>query len=416
MRTIQPLRLLAVSLAGLIVAQAALAGQAANPVIGRWDLTITDGDRKFPSWIEFWMDGETLKGAFCAEVGGAYDVGEVKLDDNKIVFRTRVAGIAEEAYFDYEVFVKGDTLTGGRAWKERKDTIEGVRFVPKVDPAGTWQINLADKLTAPSGAGTLLIKQADGKIKGQFTLGDLKDLPVEDTSLEGEMLKFSVAMSVPSGGGGQFADRYLFDGQIKGDVLEGRVMTSFGKQTTFKAERQREWAEPIALFNGKDLDGWQPLGDPNNFLWKVIDGVMVNDGYGANIVSVQKFKDFKFHIEFRVPQHGNSGVYLRGRYEVQVADSFGQEPSSGGCGGLYSRVTPSVNASKPPGEWQTFEGQIIGQYITVALNGTKIIDNHEIRGITGGALDSHEHEPGPIYLQGDHGKIEYRKLIITPVK
>jgi len=137
-------------------------------------------------------------------------------------------------------------------------------------------------------------------------------------------------------------------------------------------------------------------------------------GRSLNIASQQQFMDFNIRVEFRVPEHGNSGVYLRGRYEIQVADSFGQPASSEGCGGIYGRITPTVNASKPANEWQTLDATIVGQYVTVKHNGVTIIDNQELEGITGGAIDSAENRPGPIYLQGDHSKIEYRKIIVTP--
>ncbi len=122
------------------------------------------------------------------------------------------------------------------------------------------------------------------------------------------------------------------------------------------------------------------------------------------------------HIEFRFPPESNSGVYLRGRYEVQVMDSKGMEPQSGLFGGVYGFIAPSEMAAKAPGEWQYFDITLIGRMVTVVANGTQVICNREIPGITGGALDSNEEEPGPIYLQGDHGAIDYRNIIITPAK
>jgi hypothetical protein len=198
-------------------------------------------------------------------------------------------------------------------------------------------------------------------------------------------------------------------------VIEGTVTGMDGVDRKFTAERKVTWAEPIAVFNGKNLDGWKPLGDPAKSGWKAIDGVMVNTkGGSANIVTTSKFRDFKLHVEFKVPEGGNSGVYLRGRHEIQVADSAGKKPDWHGCGSIYSRIAPSENACKPASEWQTFDVTLLGNYVTVVHNGKTIIDNQEIEGITGGAIDSDEMAPGPIYLQGDHGEIAYRKIILTP--
>jgi 3-keto-disaccharide hydrolase len=196
--------------------------------------------------------------------------------------------------------------------------------------------------------------------------------------------------------------------------MEGTV-TIRGKTRKFTAERRREWGNPFDLFNGKDLTGWKPLGDAKKSKWKAEGGVLVNTGRGCNLETEKTFRDFKLHVEFRVPKHSNSGVYLRGRYEVQVEDSYGKKPNAGACGAIYSRISPSENASKPAGEWQSFDITLVGQYVTVVYNGKKIIDNQEIEGITGGALDVNEHEAGPIYIQGDHGSVDYRKIRIqTP--
>ena len=153
------------------------------------------------------------------------------------------------------------------------------------------------------------------------------------------------------------------------------------------------------------------------------DGILVNHpvqqeaqahlSFG-NLRTEQEFEDFNLTLETRVVKGGNSGVYLRGIYEVQVMDSYGHKLDPHNMGAIYSRITPSVSAEKPPGEWQTLDMTLVDRHVTVILNGAKIIDNAALLGCTGGALWSDESRPGPIYLQGDHTGIEYRNVVLRP--
>jgi len=179
-----------------------------------------------------------------------------------------------------------------------------------------------------------------------------------------------------------------------------------------EAPENPSWGEPLELFNGKDLDGWSPFGGQEN-QWATEDGVLVNEDSGANLVTDRAFQNFKLHIEVNVPEGSNSGIYLRGRHEIQVQDDHGKEPHARHMGGVYGQVTPTSNPSLPAGEWQSFDITLLGRWVTVVLNGETIIAHQEIPGITGGALDSHEGEPGPIYLQGDHGRVLYRNIVLT---
>ena len=161
----------------------------------------------------------------------------------------------------------------------------------------------------------------------------------------------------------------------------------------------------------------------NPSAWKVVDGILSNQPVQepgkhksyANIRTEREFEDFNIRLEFRVPPDGNSGVYLRGIYEVQVANSFGKRNDPHNCGALYSRIMPSENVSKPPGEWQTFDITLVDRHLTVIHNGKNVIDNQPVLGCTGGALWSDEFRPGPIYLQGDHTSVDYRSIILRPV-
>lgn len=185
-----------------------------------------------------------------------------------------------------------------------------------------------------------------------------------------------------------------------------------------------KFGEPVDLLNGKDLSGWR-LTNPNAVNgWSVKGGILANNpvqeegkphkNYG-NLRTDREFEDFNLTLEVRVPKDGNSGVYLRGLYEIQVMDSYGKPTDSHNMGALYSRITPSASVEKPAGEWQTLDITLVDRHLTVVLNGTKIIANQPVLGITGGALSSDELKPGPLYLQGDHAGVEYRNLVLRPV-
>jgi 3-keto-disaccharide hydrolase len=214
-----------------------------------------------------------------------------------------------------------------------------------------------------------------------------------------------------------------FEGRVENERITGSTTMGDGQKVTWTGARapslrrtgRPAWGQTITLFNGKSLEGWQPVGRREN-KWSAVAGVLQNADSGANLVTVQKFDDFKLHLEVRVPKESNSGVYLRGRYELQVDDAAGLEPSSHHLGGLYGFIAPSESVAKPAGEWQSMDVTLVGRMLTYDLNGTNVICNREIPGITGGAIDSVEADPGPILLQGDHGAVDYRNIVITPAK
>lgn len=214
----------------------------------------------------------------------------------------------------------------------------------------------------------------------------------------------------------------VLNGTLTNGAMSGTILSSGGKTYTWTAVRAPKltrtsepvWGETIKLLKDNSLDGWHAQSANNQ--WVVKDGVLTSPHSGSNLMTDQKFNDFKLHIEFKYPKGSNSGVYLRGRYEVQVEDSKGQEPSSHLLGGVYGFLVPNHLPAKDAGEWQSYDITLVGRMVTVVLNGEEIICKQNIPGITGGALDSKEGEPGPIYLQGDHGPIEYRNITITPAK
>jgi len=203
----------------------------------------------------------------------------------------------------------------------------------------------------------------------------------------------------------------LEDDKLSGyKLLDGNKLQFTGvRAPSLEREEPPVWGSPINLLT-ENMDRWII---PENNKFRMVDGIMVNPEKGGNLISKQKFNDFKLSIEFRYPEGSNSGIYLRGRYEVQIEDSKGRADDVS-IGGIYGFIAPAVNAAKEPGEWQTYEITLVGRHVTIVHNGIEIVANRPIPGITGGSLDSNEGEPGPIMIQGDHGPIDFRKFVITP--
>jgi hypothetical protein len=211
------------------------------------------------------------------------------------------------------------------------------------------------------------------------------------------------------------------EGHLQGDSLMGTMTVPNGKQYSWVAYRapplvratEPVWGETVPLFDGVDLKGWHAAGANQ---WVAEGGILRSPHSGSNILTDGRYTDFKLHIEFRYPSGSNSGVYLRGRYEVQIEDTEGKEPPNNQISSVYGFLPPTEQAVKGPGEWQSYDITLVGRLVTIVFNGKTVICNAEIPGITGGALDSREGEPGPIYLQGDHGPVEFRNIMITGVK
>jgi hypothetical protein len=180
----------------------------------------------------------------------------------------------------------------------------------------------------------------------------------------------------------------------------------------------KAWTDPKPLFDGKDLNGWEPIGDPSKSHWVVKDGILVNEAHGANLRSVREFEDFKVHFEVNCPEKANSGFYLRGRYETQLEyEPAGTEPMNRQMGSIYGRLAPSEELPRKPGQWETFDITLVGRTVTVVRDGTTVIDHKEIDGITGGALNADEGKPGPFYIQGDHtGGLMFRNITVSVPK
>jgi hypothetical protein len=280
---------------------------------------------------------------------------------------------------------------------------------------GRWDITIAGP-DRPLPSWLEVRPSGNGYLVGQFVgvVGSAR--PIARVEFADGAMRFAIPPQWEQGK----AD-LVVEGRLQGDALTGTMTFPDGTRRDWKAVRapslrrtaEPAWGAPIRLFNGTDLTGWRALGTNQ---WRAVNGVLQSPKSGANIVTERTFTDYKLHLEFRYPKGSNSGVYQRGRYEVQIEDSLTTEPQNDLLGGVYGFIAPSEVAAKRPGEWQTFDITLVGRMITVVANGKTVICNREIPGITGGALDSNEGEPGPLLLQGDHGPIEYRNITLRQAR
>ncbi|HUZ47558.1 MAG TPA: DUF1080 domain-containing protein [Terriglobia bacterium] len=220
-----------------------------------------------------------------------------------------------------------------------------------------------------------------------------------------------------------FHEDTFFKGKLVGGRLEGTATGPNGvswqwtgqRAPTLKREGAPKWGKPVRLFNGRNFDGWRFRDPSRSAVWRVEHGMLVKDGRGSELISRSKFEDFKLHLEFQCGPMSNSGVYLRGRYEVQIETDSAREPDTHHTGAVYGFLAPTPELPRVSGKWQSFDITLLGRTLTVVQNGQTVIDRQEIPGITGGALDSHEGLPGPIYLQGsEQGHVAFRNIVLTP--
>ena len=213
-----------------------------------------------------------------------------------------------------------------------------------------------------------------------------------------------------------------FESKLVGDKLEGTTVAADGttlkwtgvRAPAFGPDKPVTWGAPVELFNGRDVSGWKPRRSARAGCWGVVDGTLTSTPPCVDLVSDRGFGDAKLHVEFMYPAKANSGLYLRGRYEVQIQDDAGRVLDALRMGGVYGFIRPYTDAAGRAGDWQTYDITLRGPRVTIVLNGKTIADNEVITGITGGALDSAEGAPGPLMLQGDHGKVSFKKITLTP--
>jgi hypothetical protein len=171
------------------------------------------------------------------------------------------------------------------------------------------------------------------------------------------------------------------------------------------------------LFDGRDLAGWTFADPTQASIWSVEDGTLVKHGRGSELVTTSRFRDFRLHVEFNCGPIANSGVYLRGRYEVQIETNVVQGAPDRRMGAVYGFIAPEPAVPRTPNVWQSYDITLVGRTVTVVNDGRTVIDRREIPGLTGGAIDSNEASPGPIYLQGtEDGRVAFRNIVITPAQ
>jgi hypothetical protein len=298
-----------------MVASAALAAGAGNPLVGRWNFNIQQGGANRAVWLGVSEKNGALEVWYQPTGGNVYQVKEFKTDGSHL------------------------SLTLANATDKR--------------PGLTWEVEAAgDKMTVM---------------------------------------------------------------QKRGDTMTTLTGT---RAPELKRAAPAAWSAPEPLFNGKDLSGWEPMGNPANSHWTVKDGLLTNTEHGANLKSTRGFEDFKLHFEVNCPDHANSGFYLRGRYEVQLEyEPLSDNPPERRIGSIYGRIAPSPELPRKPSTWEIFDVTLVGRTVTVVRNGVTTIDHKEIEGITGGALDANEAEPGPFYIQGDHtGGLMFRNITVATPK
>jgi hypothetical protein len=276
---------------------------------------------------------------------------------------------------------------------------------------GRWDFTIP----TPNGssAAWLGVSEKDGSVAVWFQPTGGNVAPVKSFKLDGTHLTLLLSPTLTW-------ELDASGGKLTGTQTAGeKVIALTGlRAPELKRAAPKAWTDPVSLFNGTNLEGWEPIGDRANSHWVVKDGLLVNEAHGANLRTTRTFDDFKLHFEVNCPDEANSGFYLRGRYEVQLEyEPLTKNPPERRIGSIYGRIAPKGNLPRTPGQWETFDVTLVGRTVTVVHNGVTTIDRQEIEGITGGALDADEGSPGPFYIQGDHtGGLKFRNITVSVPK
>jgi hypothetical protein len=287
-------------------------------------------------------------------------------------------------------------------------------FSADTDFNGRWDITV---LQSPRGRAWWLEVQGAGTpgIKGRFVGfpgGDMND--IQHIGIENGELWFTFDHE---------SIHQKYSAKLAGNELQGTFESGYTKLRWSGARApditdvdDGSWREgkAIDLIGHKDLSDWHGLIGDASKGWSIEQGILTGNGAATDLVSNDKFWNFKLHVEYRTPPHSNSGIGLRGRYEVQILEDYGRPLDRHSNAALYSRIVPTENVTRPPGEWQVYDIRLVGRHVTVTLNG-KTVTQGVIDGLTAMACDADEGVPGPIMLQGDHGPVEFRSIVLTPL-
>ena len=265
----------------------------------------------------------------------------------------------------------------------------------------------------------LEVSEEGGQLSGMFLNRSGSPIKLASVAVQGKELVFQLPVGSNKQPGAEFRAT-LDGGKLVGTTKAAeRTINVVGvrppKWPPSNANAKHAYGKPVDLFDGKSWEAFDTQPSTYPITWTVEDGILTNAPPTRNLVSKQKFTNFRLQAEYKLTAKSNSGIYLRGRYEMQVLDDYGTPPEKHGHMSIYGWTPPLVNASKPVGEWQTVDIVIVGNRVTATLNGTKVHDNAEIQAITGGALDNDELAPGPILIQGDHTKVWFKKVTVTPI-
>jgi hypothetical protein len=280
---------------------------------------------------------------------------------------------------------------------------------------GRWDFNLTPGATLR--AAWLGITEKGGALDVWYQPTGGNVYQINAPKVQGSKLILNIAAADPA----EKRPAVTWELEASGDKLTGvqkrgsnRLPLTGVRAPELNRPEPKAWTAPEPLFNSRNLDGWQPIGNPANSHWTVKDGLLVNEEHGANLRTTRSFDDFKVHFEVNCPDGGNSGFYLRGRYEVQIEyEPLSANPPERRIDSIYGRITPK-DMPRTPGQWETFDVMLVGRTVTVVRNGVTTIDHKEIEGITGGALNANEGEPGPFYIQGDHtGGLKFRNITVA---
>jgi hypothetical protein len=313
-----------------------------------------------------------------------------------------------------------------------QSTVQGAdRYV------GSWTLTLAD-----GRPGWLGVEEQNGELSANILWGVGSVVPFDSAAMDGDNVVLTRTRKARARWG-EPARRMITEtitAMRAGKILNLDLVTTSEGAETRRQSFSGKWCppigpkpdlskirfgEPVVLFNGTSLDGWTLTHKDRTNGWSAQDAQLVNNpaqpergdhiAYG-NLRTIEEFEDFKLQLEVNVGERENSGIYLRGIYEIQISDSYGRDLDSHNMGAIYSRITPQASAERPAGEWQTMEITLLDRHVSVVLNGETIIDNEPVLGCTGGALWADPFRPGPIYLQGDHTGVRYRNIVLTPIE